>query len=158
MPIPGLTPAGVLPPGIHDCTLAEIKQVFAPRGSTAHRRDIYDALLSCFGELQLADFVEHALVDGSFVTRKLDPRDVDVVFGLRAGALGRLSTAMQTSGWPLMFVALLNGRTTPIVGGCHLVHGFPVPIGSLPYQLLLAQFQHERDGVTIKGILRVRVQ
>ncbi len=148
----------MLPPGVYDCTLAEIKQVFASAGATAHRRDIYDALLSCFGEPQLADFVEHALVDGSFVTNKVDPRDVDVVFGLRAGALGRLNAAMKTSGWPLMFVALLKGGTTPIVRGCHLVHGFPVPIGSLPYHVLLDQFQHERDGVTIKGILRVRVQ
>ena len=70
----------------------------------------------------------------------------------------RSGTWLARAGWPLMFVGLLNGRTSPMAGGCHLLHGFPVPIGSPPYQVLLEQFQHERDGVTIKGILRVRVQ
>jgi hypothetical protein len=157
MSIPGLTPTGVLPPGIHDCTLVEIQQAFAFPGASEHRREIYAALVSCFADPQLEDCVDHALVDGSFVTKKPDPHDVDVVFGLRAGVLARLNLQMKTSAWPLMFLAQLKGTTSPVVRGHHLVHGFPFSIGSAQYHVFLERFQRERDGVTIKGILRVSV-
>jgi hypothetical protein len=81
--IPPLDPIGLLPPGIHDCTLAEIQRVFC---GSARR-------IKLFG--QLNRFIQNELphipgatiyVDGSFVRSKPDPDDVDLILDLSLGS------------------------------------------------------------------------
>lgn len=70
----------MLPPGIWDCTLAELEAAF---GIDAHRRALLDRLRRFLAEK--AD-LPHAplLIDGSFVTDKHLPKDIDVCVDLDA--------------------------------------------------------------------------
>lgn len=80
MAVPALTQEGYLPAGVHTCTLQEVQDAF---GTNDHR----NALLS-----KLCQFIDmmdaqHGLkapiyVDGSFVTGKTNPSDIDVVLDL----------------------------------------------------------------------------
>jgi Family of unknown function (DUF6932) len=72
---------GLLPPGDHEATLAEIKARFC---WNYRRREIYMGLEYVTGELR-SHQVEHIWVDGSFVTSKQNPRDVDVAYGVPIG-------------------------------------------------------------------------
>lgn len=67
MPIPNLTPGGLLPSGIHKCNLSEVKHSFVHND---RRRLIWDGFRMYLG--QLRDFAEVKIiyVDGSFTTDK----------------------------------------------------------------------------------------
>lgn len=78
--IPDLDQHGLLPPGIHDCTLAEIAGRFC---FTERRKTLFDGL-SQFLNVEWnplgADFP--LLIDGSFTRNKPNPDDIDVVMDL----------------------------------------------------------------------------
>ena len=79
MPIPSLDTDGLLPSGLHRATLGEILERFST-GSEL-RRELGTRLD------QIVALARHVrarrmLVDGSFVTSKLDPGDLDVVIWL----------------------------------------------------------------------------
>ena len=66
-------PYGVLPPGIHWATLAEVNARFA---QTAHRAWLFEGVLAVTTALRLANCARMYL-DGSFVTEKAHPNDFD---------------------------------------------------------------------------------
>lgn len=73
---------GYLPPGVHFATLEQVEEVF---GVGVKRRKIMDNLrmtLSELGELG----VRQVWLDGSFVTSKWRPSDVDVIYKPPPGA------------------------------------------------------------------------
>jgi len=74
--IPGFEKTGNLPPGILRATLAEIADRFG-RGSGARREQIDS--LRWLVALAVRVGIARILVDGSFVTRKKKPNDVDCV-------------------------------------------------------------------------------
>ena len=97
MPIPPLVEHGLLPDGVHDCTLAEIDDSFGKfqlrpravgfRGKTKpeHRLDLSTRLKAYVDELGKSPIpVACVLVDGSFCTSKDEPSDVDVALVLKA--------------------------------------------------------------------------
>ena len=71
--IPAPNAVGELPPGIHITTLEEIKAVFA---KTRRRRTLFGGLRRAVQNLQAAG-VRRVFIDGSFVTTKANPNDVD---------------------------------------------------------------------------------
>jgi hypothetical protein len=73
---------GLLPPGEYSASLAEIREVFC---WTRRRREIYDGLEYVTDKLRLRQ-VDQIWVDGSFVTSKDRPRDVDVAYEVPLGA------------------------------------------------------------------------
>jgi len=78
---------GLLPPGIWDCTLAELEAAF---GGDAHRRTLLDRLRRFLADKSDLPHVP-LLIDGSFVTDKPMPKDIDVCADLTAlPAAGRL--------------------------------------------------------------------
>ena len=80
MPIPMFDRYGLLPSGVHDCSLGEITQRL---GTNGHRRRLVK-LLADFLSVELRPlFDEPVYVDGSFVTNKERPGDVDVALDLR---------------------------------------------------------------------------
>lgn len=81
VPIPSLDANGLLPPGVHDCTLPEIRMSFT---WNAHRLSLFSGLENCITSELHARFVGHIYCDGSFVTDKVDPRDVDLCLDLRS--------------------------------------------------------------------------
>ena len=79
MPIPELDADGLLPVGIHDCTLDEIKDRFGRFRINGHRHELYAKLESYVRELQSSGLARAVIVNGSFTTGKDDPNDVDVM-------------------------------------------------------------------------------
>ena len=66
-------PFGVLPPGIHWASLAEVGTRF---GQTPHRAWLFDGVVAVAAALRRANCARMYL-DGSFVTEKIHPNDFD---------------------------------------------------------------------------------
>lgn len=75
--IPEFDPHGLLPPGVHSCTMSEIGERFC---WTSRRQILFDGLQK-FITTVLPDigFVGPILVDGSFARKKEEPGDIDVI-------------------------------------------------------------------------------
>ena len=80
MPIPKLDQNGFLPRGVHDCTLTEIAGFF---GANAYRRRLCQNLVTCLEQEIRPLFTHPIFVDGSFVTDKDEPEDIDIVLDLK---------------------------------------------------------------------------
>ena len=96
MGIPGLTREGTLPRGVHPATLADVRVAFG--GTTARRVELMMALESAVKRAWRSD-VLRILVDGSFVTAKKEPRDVDLVFRVDEGFSRRLARRERDARW-----------------------------------------------------------
>ncbi len=96
MSLPELTKDGVLPRGIHRATLAEVRSAFGAR--TARRVELMLALEEAVDHARKAG-VHRVLINGSFVTRKKEPRDVDMVFQVSDVFAERLSGAQPDAVW-----------------------------------------------------------
>ncbi len=77
--IPNFEPSGLLPPGIHLATWAEIVGRF---GNNPQRDSLLDALRRALDALRVAGCVA-AYLDGSFVTEKKVPGDYDMCWSLQ---------------------------------------------------------------------------
>ncbi|WP_445938546.1 DUF6932 family protein [Pseudomonas sp.] len=76
MPIPTFGPSGLLPAGVHDCSLDDIESHFT---WNSHRKSLFDRF-SLFLNAELRPVFPHPIYfDGSFVTDKELPDDTDVV-------------------------------------------------------------------------------
>ena len=75
--LPELDEFGNLPPGIHRCSITELAARF---GQGSNEREVEMSELLKFIDAARARGVRRLLVNGSFVTSKLAPNDVDVVF------------------------------------------------------------------------------
>ena len=74
--IPSLRPDGYLPEGVHSCSEAEVTFWF---GSSSRRRRRLVLRLRRWIELASRINARRLLIDGSFVTSKQDPDDIDAV-------------------------------------------------------------------------------
>ncbi|HEX5104318.1 MAG TPA: hypothetical protein VFV87_10935 [Pirellulaceae bacterium] len=79
MPIPALNEHGLLPPGTHDCTLAEIEARFGQFQRSDRRCVLFSRLASFIREVGKVEFAIAVVIDGSFVTAKDEPNDIDLV-------------------------------------------------------------------------------
>jgi len=78
VPIPALAENGWLPPGVHDATIEEVVSRFgAPMGSE-RRLDLKEKLTSYVHEVRQWGLAQVAIIDGSFVSGKPRPSDIDV--------------------------------------------------------------------------------
>ena len=82
MAIPGLDPNGFLPVGVHHCTLAEIQARFGTFQESDWRPRLFEKLHALIAEARAARFARALLIDGSFVTAKPAPNDIDLVLVL----------------------------------------------------------------------------
>ena len=80
--IPVLGNQGYLPPGIHPATLPEIEARF---GRESELRRVQMESLRWLIELAQRAGIRRIVVNGSFVTDKLEPNDVDCVLLVTAG-------------------------------------------------------------------------
>ncbi len=76
MPIPAFRDDGFLPVGIHPATLDEIRNRFGE--SSQQRRELMQHVVDWVAMLQAVQALRLVL-DGSFVTEKVSPNDVDAV-------------------------------------------------------------------------------
>lgn len=84
MPIPQLNANGILPEGVHDCTLEEIRLAFASPGHSQRRRHLFREFELYVNRLRDWGWATEVHVDGSFVTGKSVPGDIDLAVCLRA--------------------------------------------------------------------------
>ncbi len=96
MGLPRLTQDGVLPRGVHRATLAEVRHAFG--GGTARRAELILALEEALDHAGKAG-VLRVLINGSFVTRKKEPRDIDIVFQVSDAFAERLAGAQPDAIW-----------------------------------------------------------
>jgi hypothetical protein len=74
--LPPFDDNGHLPPGIHHCTMEEVAERFG-HGSPEREVEIKELLL--FFEWARRSGARRLIVNGSFVTDKVEPNDVDLV-------------------------------------------------------------------------------
>ena len=84
MPIPALSADGLLPEGVHDCTLDEIREQFGSFQQSDRRCRLFERLESFVRAAKSSGLVVAVIVDGSFVTDKDEPSDIDLVAVLHA--------------------------------------------------------------------------
>jgi hypothetical protein len=83
LPIPELLPNGILPEGIHECTLEEITARFGRFQATDRRPSLNQGLIRYLDELRQADIGKCLIVNGSFVTQADRPSDIDALLILK---------------------------------------------------------------------------
>jgi predicted nucleotidyltransferase len=85
MPIPELNENGLLPEGVWDCTLEEIGARFGQFQRTDRRVQLFAKLCDLVAEERRAGLAVALMIDGSFVSGKPDPGDIDLVIVLPDG-------------------------------------------------------------------------
>jgi Family of unknown function (DUF6932) len=83
MPIPDLTAQEVLPEGLHEATLEEIEGRFGRFSESDRRVGLFGRLRQFVRAVQFWGNAEEILVDGSFVTGKPRPTDIDIILVYR---------------------------------------------------------------------------
>lgn len=76
MPVPAFTQYGLLPAGVHQCTFAEAQACLC---SNQHREQVWDGLIQFAQWAVRLPSPDAYLLDGSFVTDKPLPKDIDLV-------------------------------------------------------------------------------
>ena len=77
MPLPALRADGTLPTGVHQATLDEVFAAFP--ATTPERQALNAALTHCVATVRRLHLADQIALDGSYVTSKPDPADVDMV-------------------------------------------------------------------------------
>ncbi|WP_408638090.1 DUF6932 family protein [Nonomuraea corallina] len=89
--LPSFTEEGVLPPGRYQCSPGDVKHRFVEAFSYASNRTaIYGEWRSHRAAMKQLAPVLYQWIDGSFVTSKLSPGDIDVVTFVDGPAYDRL--------------------------------------------------------------------
>lgn len=145
MPIPALGPNGLLPVGVHDCSLEEIRAAFGHFARSTRRLDLTAKLEAYVSEARQSQLILWIGIDGSYVTDKPEPEDIDIVVALAPGHDFRTSV--------LPFEYNLISRRRVKVG--YQFDALVAPEASEALDRHMAFFQKSRDGMP-KGILRVR--
>lgn len=81
MPLPALIEGGVLPPGIHDCTLLEVREMFGDSPGRGRLLTRFEAFLERLSETIALPVSIY--LDGSFVTDWEGCNDIDTVIEAR---------------------------------------------------------------------------
>lgn len=87
MPLPPLNGAGLLPEGIHDASLADVAAQFGQFQRSDKRQVLVRSLRDFLREATDSEIVDHLILDGSFVTGKEEPGDIDFIVVLRPGTI-----------------------------------------------------------------------
>ncbi|MBI2931416.1 MAG: hypothetical protein HYY16_07170 [Planctomycetes bacterium] len=96
MPIPEFLKNGALPRGTHQASLAEARRILG-RG-TARREALMLALQELVSHARRGG-VRRLLVDGSFVTAKKEPRDIDAVISVDQAFMARAARGDRHTTW-----------------------------------------------------------
>ncbi len=88
-----LTSSGFLPPGIHDASLDEIQALFGQFQETDRRQRLFKKLQGLVHQIKSLSFIRHLIVNGSFVTSKPNPEDIDLILAIEPEILQRAEWA-----------------------------------------------------------------
>ena len=79
MAIPKAEASGLLPAGIHHCTLADIKERFGSFQRSDRRVKLFANLEKFVAEAKQSEIVRALVLNGSFVTAEPVPNDIDLI-------------------------------------------------------------------------------
>jgi len=85
MPIPEFDENGLLPFGIHQCTLEDLDARFGRFQSSDRRSALMEKFRAFVAELRSAGIVRAIIVNGSFTTKVAVPNDIDLLVVLAPG-------------------------------------------------------------------------
>jgi hypothetical protein len=154
MPIPALEPIGLLSPGVHDAALSEVEAAFG--SANDRRKELFQKLT------QFVDVAKHfalfsaVYLDGSFVSDKSAPGDIDAVLEMGYQNLAKLLIHPSK-------MAILDHDA---VKAAYEVDLYFEPAGATTPQDMRVFFQRIRiedailrkvDRLTRKGIIRVAI-
>jgi len=146
--IPLLNETGLLPDGIHDCTLAEVGARFGAFQGTDRRPQLWVGFTEFVREAKACGLAEAVIVDGSFVTAKPGPNDIDLL--LVVAATHEFSSDLPPEKYNLLAQHRVRKR-----------FGFDIVVvkdSSENFEQAVAFFQQvkQRPGLK-KGILRIKL-
>lgn len=85
MAIPALDMNGLLPTGVFDCTLSEVRARFGTFQQSDRRFRLFAQLEALVQAMQRSGVFDFLIVDGSFITASPVPRDIDLIAVLKPG-------------------------------------------------------------------------
>jgi hypothetical protein len=147
MPIPDLNEQGVLPPGVHECTLEEVGARFGRFAETSQRPDLFARLTAYMGELSKAGVANAIIIDGSFVTAVPHPNDIDLIVVLKEG-VSQLATQ------PPHVYNVISKRRVSSRNRFDIV---PVRDNTSDLDEAIAFFERVRYSEIKKGLLRIEL-
>jgi hypothetical protein len=106
--IPPFNEYGCLPEGIHDCTTEEIAARFGGFQSGDRRPRLWERFVEFLREAQACGLADAVLVNGSFVTAKTEPNDIDLM--LIVSSSHDFSTEFQPSEYNVISKRQVNRR------------------------------------------------
>jgi hypothetical protein len=142
MPLPPFEPDGDLPEGLHQAHLTEF---FARFGSgTPQRERVAARLRQAFDLVRPLEIISRVIIWGSFVTAKLDPGDVDILWVTRL-TFGRSQLPVQVD---VLFDPVFAKRL-------YGIDILSIPEGSAYLSMLLEGLSVTR-AFTKRGLVEVR--
>jgi hypothetical protein len=148
MPIPELNDNGLLPPGVHTCTLDEVKGRFGSFRGSDKRTRLFATLLELVAELRSGDLFAAVILDGSFVTGAVAPNDIDLILALKRTHDWKRDPAVHE------YNVLSRRRLRRRFG----FDAFLALDGDLDYSELIEFFGGVRDNPDVrKGMLRIEL-
>lgn len=146
--IPTFNDYGCLPEGIYDCTMDEAAERFGVFQSSDRRPRLWARFTEFIRQVKGCGFVETVIVDGSFVTSKPNPSDIDLV--LVVATSHDFSADLTPAHYSLLAQRRVRRR-----------FGFDIVVvknGSENLELAVAFFQQVKQRPSVKkGILRIRL-
>jgi hypothetical protein len=147
MPIP-LNARGLLPQGVHDCSLDEVKARFGSFQGSDRRPRLWATLESFVAEVRMASVGVFLYINGSFVTAKPAPEDIDLI--LVVPAAHDFSRDLAPAEYNLLSARRVRQRFR--------LDLLVAREGSDQHQRYLKLFQQVRlEADEIKGILRIKL-
>jgi Trp operon repressor len=146
--IPSLSEHGYLPAGVYDCSLEEAAARFAVFHGSDRRTQLWKQFVQFIEEAKESDLVEAILIDGSFVTSKPEPNDIDLVLAVAPSL--HFASELRPAQYNLLSQRRVRRR-----------FGFDIVVvknGSENFEQAVAFFQEvkQRPGLK-KGILRIKL-
>ena len=139
--IPQFDRQGFLPQGLHDTSIREIRSVL---GFTPQRDRLIDGLDRFVHIWNESGFVDYAVIDGSFVTSKPEPGDIDML-------LIPTDMAFESDSFgDLLLYYSYDEAFTKNEFGCHAF----VVFGKEEIEDGLGFFSRDRQG-NVRGLLRL---
>lgn len=145
---------GVLPFGIHACTFEEMRAKFGRFSRTDRRIRLAESLQKYIDEARKSGIAKAVVVDGSYITRKPEPGDIDLILVLRADF--NLAKELRPFEYNLQSRRMVRR-----------LYGFDVRAavdGSETYSFYISEFSKVRlddpeqsDNQTQKGLLRIEL-
>jgi len=83
MSIPDFNTEGLLPEEIHDSSLQEVMERFGQFQRSDRRCRLYERLQLLVQDASAAGSIDSIVIDGSFVTSKDEPNDIDLILIVR---------------------------------------------------------------------------